>query len=191
MSVSVSQSGDYGATTGAQTVTIPTSGSYTLTVATSGDSADEADGSVTATLNGGTGYTVSSSNEAATVAVADDDDPAPLAEVGISIAGASGQEGREVLFEVTLSQAVDHEVKVRWETGFDFNGDRPALEGNEFWSMNGWVIFAPGETSQWAEVYLNDDQYAEPDETFLVELSDPEGGSIAQGKATMTITDDD
>ena len=61
--------------TGAQTVSIPTSGSYTLTVATSDDSVDEADGSVTATLNTGTGYTVSTSGGAATVAVSDDDDP--------------------------------------------------------------------------------------------------------------------
>ena len=191
VSVTVSQSGDYAATTGTQTVTIPTSGSYTLTVSTSDDSADESDGSVTATLNSGTGHTVSSGNGAATVMVSDNDDPAPLADVGISIAGASGQEGREVIFEVTLSKAVDHEVEVRWETQFDFDGNHPALDGMEFWTMSGWIVFAPGETSQWEEVYLNDDQYPEPDETFIVELSDPEGGSIDQGRATMTITDDD
>ena len=191
VSVHVSQTGDYGVTTGTRTVTIPTSGSSTLSVATSDDSEDETNGSVTVTLNTGTGYTVSSSNGAATAAVADDDDPAPPAEVGIFIAGASGQEGREVLFEVTLTQAADHEVKVRWETGFDFNANHPALEAVEFWGMNGWLVFAPGETSKWAEVYLNDDQYTEPDETFLVKLSNPKGGSIVQGKATMTITDDD
>ena len=75
VSVSVTQSGDFGVTTGARTVSIPTSGTYTLTVATTNDSADEADGSVTATVNTGTGYTVSSSGGAATVAVADNDDP--------------------------------------------------------------------------------------------------------------------
>ena len=74
VSVIVSQSGDYGATTGALTVTIPTSGTYTLTVATSDDSTDEADGSITATVNTGTGYTVSTSASAATAAVFDDDD---------------------------------------------------------------------------------------------------------------------
>ena len=74
VNVSVSQSGDYGVTTGAQTITIPTTGSYTLTVATSDDSTDEADGSITATVNTGTGYTVSTSASAATAAVFDDDD---------------------------------------------------------------------------------------------------------------------
>ena len=74
VSVTVSQTGAY-ASTGQQTVTIPTSGSYTLTVSTTNDSTDEPDGSVVATIDSGTGYTVSSSNGQATVAVSDDDDP--------------------------------------------------------------------------------------------------------------------
>ena len=75
VNVSVSQSGDFGVTTGAQTITIPTTGSYTLTVATTDDSTDEADGSVTATVNTGTGYTISTSASADTAAVSDNDDP--------------------------------------------------------------------------------------------------------------------
>ena len=75
VSVTVSQSGDYGATTGARTVTIPTSGSATLTIATADDGADEPDGSVTTTLASGSGYIVSATLSAATVSVADDDPP--------------------------------------------------------------------------------------------------------------------
>ncbi|MDE2883617.1 MAG: hypothetical protein OXO53_00765, partial [Chloroflexota bacterium] len=75
--VTVTQSGDYGATTGQRTVTIPTTGSVTFTVDTTDDSTDEADGSVTATVDAGTGYTVSSSQSAATVSVADNDDATP------------------------------------------------------------------------------------------------------------------
>ena len=75
VAVTVGQSGDYAApdATGARTVTIPTAGTATLTVATVDDGADEADGSVTATLGTGTGYTLSSSQGAATVAVTDND----------------------------------------------------------------------------------------------------------------------
>ncbi|WP_420437664.1 fibronectin type III domain-containing protein [Candidatus Poriferisodalis sp.] len=93
VSVNVSQSGDYGATIGAQTVTIPTSGTYTLTVATSDDSVDEADGSVTATVNTGTGYTVSSSASAATAAVSDNDDPPSVCKLpadAITVAEVTG-----------------------------------------------------------------------------------------------------
>ncbi|MDE0318534.1 MAG: S8 family serine peptidase, partial [Acidimicrobiaceae bacterium] len=74
VSVTVAAVGDYGATTGARTVTIPTSGTATLSVATVGDDVDEADGSVSVTVQSGTDYTPAST-PSATVAVADDDDP--------------------------------------------------------------------------------------------------------------------
>ncbi len=80
VTVTITQTGDYGANTGSQTVTIPTSGTATLTIATDDDSTDEPDGSVTATIDAGGDYTVSSSNGAATVAVADNDDPVPVAD---------------------------------------------------------------------------------------------------------------
>ncbi len=74
VTVTISVSGDYGVAAGARTVTIPSSGSATLTVGTTDDSADEADGSVTATLVDGAAYDLGSSRTA-TVAVSDDDDP--------------------------------------------------------------------------------------------------------------------
>ncbi len=74
VSVTITTAGDYGAGAGQQTVTIPTSGSATLTIATTDDQTDEPDGSVTATLASGSGYTIGAlSSETATVA--DDDDP--------------------------------------------------------------------------------------------------------------------
>ena len=72
--MTVSASGDYGASTGQRTVTIPTTGSVTFTVGTTDDSTDETDGSVTATVNAGSAYTVSSTQGAATVSVSDNDD---------------------------------------------------------------------------------------------------------------------
>jgi len=59
----------------------------TLTVSTTGDDTSEADGSVTATVNDGSDYTVSASEGAATVVVSDDDsagytiNPAVVAKV--------------------------------------------------------------------------------------------------------------
>ena len=77
VSVTVSATGAFGVATGSQSVTIPTTGSKSFTISTSGDAIDEPDGSVTATLASGSGYTVSSSAGAATAAVSDDDDPLP------------------------------------------------------------------------------------------------------------------
>ena len=62
-------------------------GSVTLMVSTTGDDTSEADGSVTATVNDGSDYTVSASEGAATVVVSDDDsagytiNPAVVAKV--------------------------------------------------------------------------------------------------------------
>ena len=72
VSMTVAQRGEYGVSTGQRTVTIPTGGSVVFTVGTTDDSTDEADGSITATVGGGSGYRVSTSSQGgATVSVAD------------------------------------------------------------------------------------------------------------------------
>ncbi len=80
VTVTVATAGEFGVTAGTQTVPIPTTGSATLTLATSDDEADEADGSVTATVAAGNGYTVGSP-ASGTVAIADDDLPPAVATV--------------------------------------------------------------------------------------------------------------
>ena len=72
--VTVAATGDYGVTTGARDVTIPTGGSATLTVATTDDTADEPNGTVTVTLNAGSGYTVGALSTG-TADILDDDGP--------------------------------------------------------------------------------------------------------------------
>ena len=78
VTVDITQSGDF-VTTGSQTVTLTTSGTATLTVPTTNDSVAEADGSVTATISTGTGYSVSANNGAATTNIADNDGASPCA----------------------------------------------------------------------------------------------------------------
>ncbi len=72
--VTVAATGDYGVVTGARNVTIPTGGSASLTVATTDDSADEPNGTVTVTLNAGSGYTVGALSTG-TADILDDDEP--------------------------------------------------------------------------------------------------------------------
>ena len=191
VSVAITQSGEFGVAAGSRTITIPTTGSYTLAIATDDDSEDESEGSVTATVNEGSGYTVLATAGTATVNVADDDEPAPESDVTISVADASGPEGGEIIFKVTLSKAVDHEVRVRWETASDYDLQNYAIDTQEFWLMNGWLTFDPGDTEEAAEAFLNDDSYREQDEAFSVKLSQPTGATIADGEAVMTIIDDD
>ncbi len=80
VSVTVTATGDYGVTTGDRTVTIPTSGRATLTVATEGDDTDEPNGSATATLNAGDGYTVGALSSL-TADILDNDDPPAEAQL--------------------------------------------------------------------------------------------------------------
>ena len=72
--VGVTAAGSYGVTTGTRDIVVPASGTVTFTVPTVGDDVDEPDGSATATVQAGSGYTVGTP-AAGTVAIADDDDP--------------------------------------------------------------------------------------------------------------------
>ena len=191
VSVTVSQSGDYGATTGRRTVTIPTTGSVTLTVGTTDDDADETDGSVTATLNAGSGYTVSSSQGAATVGVADNDDAAPEVEITVTVEAASAVEGDVLEFRVRLSEASTEEIRIRWNTApaYHLLDDRAHMTDYQY--TEGELVFAPGVTELTAEVWLEYDDYEEPDEYFVVEAYLPGTLYPPDAVGTMTIVDDD
>ncbi len=191
VSVTVSQSGGYGATTGKRTVTVPTTGSVTLTVGTTDDDADETDGSVTATLNAGSGYTVSSSQGAATVGVADNDDAAPEVEITVTVEAASAVEGDVLEFRVRLSEASTEEIRIRWNTApaYHLLDDRAHMTDYQY--TEGELVFAPGVTELMAEVWLEYDDDEEPDEYFAVEAYLPGTLYPPDAVGTMTIIDDD
>ncbi len=192
VSVSVSQSGDYGATPGSQTVSIPTTGSYTLTVATVNDGADEADGSVTATVDTGQGYTVSATAGTATVAVADDDDPPPPdATPSLSVSDGSAREDAGVMeFTVSLSAASAKKVQVyAATTSFRY---KTATQGDDFEWANVLLTFAPGETSKVVQVVILDDDLSEGDESFGMFLAySPSDTPFTREHGEGVIIDDD
>ena len=191
--VSVSQSGDYGVTPGTRTVTIPTSGSATLTVGTTDDSADEADGQVTAAVDAGSGYTVSQSAGSATVAVSDDDDP-PLPPVNatpsLSISDATASEGGTLTFTVTLSPASDRYAWVNYYARPAYGAALSATYA-DFAQAYGMLTFKPGETAKTVTVAAVDDHSPEGNETFTVVLYSAVQAAIADSEATGTITDND
>ncbi len=192
VSVSVSQSGDYGVTPGSQTVSIPTTGSYTLTVATVNDGADEADGSVTAIVSAGTGYTVSATAGTATVAVADDDDPPPPdATPSLSVSDASAREDAGVMeFTVSLSAASEKKVQVYAATTSFLH--KTATNGDDFEWTQVLLTFAPGETSKTVQVVILDDDLSEGDESFGMFLAySPSDTPLTREHGEGVIIDDD
>ena len=192
VSVTVAQSGDYGAATGRHTVTIGTTGSATLTIGTTNDGADETDGSVTATVNTATDYTVSASQGAATVSVADDDPPVvPEAKLTVTVEDASGTEGDVVSFRIILSKALTEELEVNWYAGPAWHLRDNQAHSSDYWAMSGQMTFAPGTTEMTAEIWLKQDNHKEPDEYFAVEAYLPGSWRRPDATGTMTITDDD
>ena len=100
VNVAVTQSGDFATSgqAGARPVTIGTGGTATLTVATDDDGTDETNGSITATLQAGTGYTAHGTQNAATVGVDDNDVPV------VRVTGGAGiTEGGTAAFTLTAS----------------------------------------------------------------------------------------
>ena len=135
--VTVSQSGDFGVSTGARTVTVGTGGTATLTIPTVGDSTDEPDGSVSVTLAAGRGYQVGTVG-AVSVSVADDDDPPPEPEIPncpgttkprVSVADATARRGEDLEFVISLSCRSSEDVGIIYAVAYNTVFDtRPRLD---------------------------------------------------------------
>ena len=184
VSVTVAQSGAFAdaPVLGARTVTIAAgAASASFTVATVDDAVDEPDGTVTATLVTGTGYTVSPSEGAATVAVSDDDEPAPEILTDRSLARESDD---AVVFRVWLSAAAAGLVTVDWATADGagtWAGTAPATAGADYTAASGTLTFAAGETHKTVSVPILDDAIDEGIEYFLLRFSNPQGATMAAG----------
>ena len=184
VTIEITQTGDY-ATTGTHTVTIPTTGTYTLVVATTDDSTDEPDGSITATIDTGTGYTVSTTDSDATVNVADDDDPPPPPTPEISITAGNGiTEGSDATFTVTASPTPHAALSIN--VSVSQSGDHGATTGTQ-------TITIPTSGSYTLTVATTDDSTDEPDGTITATIDTGAGYTISttNSDATVAVTDDD
>ncbi|MDE0644094.1 MAG: hypothetical protein OXH95_08220 [bacterium] len=192
VTLTVTQVGDFGVSTGSRSVTVPISGTATATVATSDDSTDEPDGSVTVTVNGRAGYTVSATQGSVTVEVADNDDPLPPGLPVVSVADGSVVEGEFgflslLEFQVTLSEPSEQDVTVRFRI---LSGS--AVNGLDYWGSIGQVTIWAGWTRATTGVNVRDDRLRERDETLVIELTEADGAVIADNAtATGTIIDND
>ncbi len=179
VSVTVSASGDYGVTAGSKTVTIPTGGSSTLTIPTTDDSVDETDGSVTAILAAGTGYTVSTTKGAATVSVSDDDVP----EISVAASG-DVTEGSGATFTLTASPAPASDLSVK--VTVSASGDYGVTAGSQT-----VTISSSGKAT--LTVATNDDDVNESNGSVTATLSSGTGYTVsaAYGVATVAVADND
>ncbi|MBV8858798.1 MAG: pre-peptidase C-terminal domain-containing protein [Acidobacteria bacterium] len=146
------------------TVTLSASGTYTILA-----------NSYAAGATGGYSLTLSAAATAA-----------PTVQLGA--AGFSVNESaRKVLINVTRSGSTAAAASVDYATS-----DGTASRLRDYTQTLGTLVFAPGEASKTVTVFVTDDAFAEPAETFTFALSDASGATLgAPASAVVTINSDD
>ena len=178
VNIGVSENGDWGAT-GAATISV-SGASTTYTIATSDDQVDEADGSVTATVEAGSGYTLGSPS-AASVNVADDDDPPPATPV-ITISGGSGiTEGGTASFTITANPVPASPITINVDV---------SESGN--WGASGAAtVSVSGESTSYT-IATTDDQVDEADGSVTATVQAGAGYTVGTpASASVNVADDD
>ena len=185
LNYTVTQSGSFVATSNlnAQSVSL-SGGSGTITVPTVNDSADEVNGSVTVTLNSGTGYSVHNTNGADTVTVTDDD----VTEVSFAAAASSAAEGSGTrTVRVNLSPAPATALTLNYTVS------GTATSGTDYTSIGTSVSVPSGSSFINISVPILNDSADEVDETVIITLGPGSHYTInsAANVHTLTITDND
>ncbi|HEX9888554.1 MAG TPA: Calx-beta domain-containing protein, partial [Nitriliruptorales bacterium] len=123
----------------------------------------------------------------------DDDDGSATFSIGDAqiIEGDSGQSLVGLVVTLEGSPPDGTTPRVSWATQDDADGEHPAQAGTDYVASSGVLEFPSGTTEQTLAVPVRGDLATEFDETFLVELSEPDFVTIADGTGTVTIVNDD
>jgi hypothetical protein len=115
--------------------------------------------------------------------------PPPPTAPSLSIDDATITEGNAgtiaATFTVTLSAASSEAITV------DYATDNETAAAGDYQAASGTLTFAPDETSKIITVLVNGDRLAEPNESFVVNLSNATNATIADGQGVGTIVDDE
>jgi probable HAF family extracellular repeat protein len=87
---------------------------------------------------------------------------------------------------LSLSRPATDPVTVSYVTS---NGS--ATGGSDYQPASGSVTFDTGETNETISIVVNGDRIGEPNETFLINLSQAQNAVIADGQGVVTIADDE
>jgi dienelactone hydrolase len=179
--------GDYAAKTGTLTFT-PGQTAKTVTVLVNGDTAVEPDEVFTLNLTGPTGATLGDGT--ATGTIQNNDVVAPASSLSITdVTKAEGPKGTTTsfTFKVTLSAARSASTTVRVATA---NGTATTA-GLDYTAKTATVTIPAGVVTKNFTVKVTGDRKIEANETFVVNLSNPTGATIADAQGLGTITNDD
>ena len=159
--------------------------SQTITVSVTGDTASEPDETVAISLSNPTNATVSTATATGTIA---DNDTLSISSPSVD-EGDSGS--TDLVFTVSLNGSKTSAVTVNYADA----GTGTATSGTDYDAVTaGTLTIAAGTTSQTFTVSVTGDITVEPDETVVIELSNPSSGatlSTTASSGTGTIRNDD
>ena len=173
---------DYEAVAGVLTFA-PGDRTATIAVRLLGDAIVEGDESFEIHLSSPSNATITTPTATGTIL----DEPVAVPALAVADAEAREADG-ELLFEVTLSEAVGAEVSVDYRSADVAVG---ASAGADYEAVSGTLRFEPFETRQTIRISILDDDIQEPDEAFLLLMVGSRGATLADDSATGTILDDD
>ena len=110
----------------------------------------------------------------------------PAATVGSASVTEGNSGTTSLVIPVTLDRASERTVTYDYTTVA-----QTASAPDDYTAASGTLTFAPGQTTKNVTVTVNGDTTFEPDETFLVRLSNPVNGGVAANDGVGTITNDD
>jgi Ca2+-binding RTX toxin-like protein len=156
-----------------------------VTVTPTNDTIFEATETAILTLATGTGYTVSTTNRAATVNITDND-LQPTINLSANQTIVEGNTNpQNVSYTVTLSNGSTQAITVQYATA---NGT--AIAGLDYTSTSGTLTFNPGVTSQVINIPILNDSLNEANETFTLNLTTATNATLGAAiTTTTTITD--
>jgi hypothetical protein len=179
---------DYTATSG--NVVIPAGQqARTISVPIIGDTAAEGPEGFFVNLTSTDNGSLLSSGRQGGVGIVDDDvhsDSLPGVSLPKSVSIEEGNAGTgNVLFDVKLSVAAPARTEISWKTS-NFSANNADYE-----AANGKVVFQKGQRTKTISVDVKGDKRDEPDEAFVLMLSNPVGVSLLSKGAFGVIEDDD
>jgi len=180
--------GDHDYVTKHGTLTFPhdSAASQQVSVAIKGDSVYEGDEQFSVTLSNNF---VALLGRATATGTIKDNEKKPKLSLPTTASMAEGDGGTAIsllFLDVTMDQVSDSDVTFTLST---FDGT--AHDTNDYNAVNKTVTIPAGSTSARVSVTTQGDTRVEGDETFYVNISDPDGANLNNASCEVTILDDD
>lgn len=172
---------DYVATSGATTIAVGET-EKSIVVLVNGDTVDEVQETFFLNISNVQNATVDQGTRTGFI----NDDDGPTVSVN-DVSVTEGNSGtKAATFTVTLSGPSVEAIAIR-----AVSTPVTATASTDYNSVNVVVIFQPGTITRTFDVTVNGDTILEPNETFLVNLTESFGATVADGEGVGTILDDD